>query len=84
MVYYCFAELYTPVCYKVNMVIMIWGQIELQNKIRNSKIQNHVNKSSHFAYKVIYVGIILLKIQLKYSLGELGKKQTTSSSWPGI
>lgn len=33
-----FAELHTTVHYKVNMVIMVWGKIEFQNKIRNSEI----------------------------------------------
>lgn len=32
------AELHTTVRYKVNTVIMVWGKIEFQNKIRNSKI----------------------------------------------
>lgn len=32
------AELHTTVHYKVNTVIMVWGNIEFRNKIRNSKI----------------------------------------------
>lgn len=66
--YYCIAELHTTVHYKVNMVIMVWGKIKFQNKIKNSKIQKLCKQSSHFAYKV-YLRIILLKIPFKFSLG---------------
>lgn len=68
--------------YKVNMVIMVWGKMEFENKIRNGKNPKTVNISSHFAYKV-YLRMILLKIEFNFSLGELGKKQNTSS-WPVI
>lgn len=51
-------------------------------KLGTAKSKNYVNESSHFAYKV-YLRIILLKVQFKFSLGELGKKQNTSS-WPII
>lgn len=76
------AELHRTVHYKVNMVIMVWGKTEFQNKIGTAKSKNCVNRSSHFAYKVC-LKIILLKIQFKFSFGELGKKPNTRS-WPII